>query len=211
MFTDCQSLTSVPHFDTSNVKNMSYMFSGCNNLTSVPLFDTSKVISMSSMFRYCYALTTIPELDFSNITSLGYMFNACSSLKELPNLNIKKVKSFDSAWMATKVEKIGIMDCDSVENAQYILTYSELTTLTDFGGFRNLGKKSNLTNTNSSYFISNIPNLSYDSLLNILNLLYDRASAGYSILTIKLHPNHMALLSDDDKAIAINKGWSLTV
>lgn len=212
MFTDCSALTSVPLLDTSKVTNMLNMFSGCNKLTSVPHFDTSKVTSMSNMFRYCYALTTIPELDFSNVTSLGYMFNACSSLKELPNLNIKKVKSFDSNWMATKVEKIGIMDCDSVENAQYILTYvNDLTTLTNFGGFRNLGMKSNLTSTNGSYFISKIPNLTYDSLLNILNLLYDRASAGYSVLTIKLHPNHMALLSDDDKAIAINKGWSLTV
>lgn len=211
MFSDCTALTSVPHFDTSKVTNMGYMFSGCNTLTSVPLFDTSKVTNMNSMFRYCRNLITIPEFDFSNVTTLGYMFNACTSLKELPNLNIKKIKSFSSDWMATKVEKIGVIDCDSVENAQYILAYSNLTTLTDFGGFRNLGKASNLLNTGTQYFLYNVPNLSYDSLLNILNLLYDRASAGYSVLNIKLHPNHMALLSDDDKTIAINKGWSLTV
>jgi hypothetical protein len=83
--------------------------------------------------------------------------------------------------------------------------------MTDAGGFRNLGMQSSVSNTNGNYFLYNVPNLTHDSLLNVFNLLYDRAAAGYSVLTIKLHPTQMGKLSDDDKLIATNKGWSLTV
>ena len=46
--------------------------------------------------------------------------------------------------------------------------------------------------------------------MNVINNLYDRASAGYSVLTLKLHANHLAMLSDEEKAIATNKGWTLS-
>lgn len=53
MFRMCQSVTSVPLFDTSSVTSMSYMFNGCYELTSIPLFNTSNVMYMSSMLYNC--------------------------------------------------------------------------------------------------------------------------------------------------------------
>jgi hypothetical protein len=88
-------------------------------------------------------------------------------------------------------------------------TYA-LNKLTNVGGFRNLGKSSSVANlTSTSGLMSVMPNLTYESVINVLNELYDRASAGLSVLTLKLHANHMAMLSDEDKAIATNKGWTL--
>jgi hypothetical protein len=46
--------------------------------------------------------------------------------------------------------------------------------------------------------------------MNVINNLYDRASAGMSTLTLYVNANTMKLLSDADKAIATNKGWILS-
>lgn len=206
MFRGCHKMTSIPLFDTSNVTYMSYTFAGCP-FSSVPLFDTSNATNMSYMFYNCSSLTSVPQLDMSNVTVIDSMFNGCTKLTELIDCNTKSMKTW-SNWLPGKLQKIGVIDCDSTTNVQGML--NALTDLTEMGGFRNLGMQSTVSNTNSNNFLYNVPNITYESLINIFNLLYDRASAGYSVLTLKLTPNQMSKLSDDDKAIAINKGWSLS-
>ena len=207
MFYACTSLTSIPQFDTSNVTNMENMFYNCTGLTSIPQLDTSKVTAMNGMFQRCSGLTSIPQLDMSNVTSLSSMFHECTEMTELHDCNTKSMKTW-SNWLPPKVQKVGVIDCDSTTNVSAMLTTSSV--LTEIGGFRNLGMQSSVSNTSGTSFLYNVPNLTYESLINIFNLLYDRASAGYSILTLKLTTAQMSKLSDDDKAIAINKGWSLS-
>ena len=215
MFYSCPSLTSIPQLDTSKVTRMEYMFYGCNSLTSIPQLDTSKVTNMNYMFYNCGKLTSIPQLDTSNVTDIDQMFRYGYELVELPDFNCIKVPDFGSSssytWLygCSKIEKIGVVDCDSVTNIGYFFGESSRTYLTDFGGCRNLGKASSVYSTNSDYFMTKAPNLNYQSVLNVLNGLYDRASAGLSVLTLKLHANHLAMLSEDDIAIATNKGWTI--
>ena len=242
MFNGCQSLTSIPLLDTSNVTVMSQMFEGCSSLTSIPLLDTSKVFAFFSMFYGCSSLTSIPQLDTSNVENMYRMFYGCSSLTSVPpldfslvaggnaenlfgscacleeisDLNLSKVVNLGSnsssySWLygCRKLEKIGVIDCDSINNVRYMIGDSTMSALTDLGGFRNLGKATTVSNTDGNYFLYYAPNLTYESVMNVLNLLYDRASAGLSVLTLKLHPNHLAMLSEDDIAVATNKGWTL--
>ena len=216
MFNGCKNLTTIPQLDTSNVTSMSVMFGGCTSLTTAPQLDTSNVVDMSYMFQSCSKLTTIPQLDTSNVTSMTNMFKECPQLIELPDFNCVKVASFGGpysiySWLysSSRIQKIGIVDCDSVTNIGYFFGGSTQTYLTDFGGCRNLGKASSVSNTNSSYFMNYAPNLTYESVMNVINGLYDRATAGLSVLTLKLHANHLAMLSADDIAIATNKGWTI--
>jgi hypothetical protein len=88
--------------------------------------------------------------------------------------------------------------------------YNPMNSIRYVGGFKNLGMMSSMSNTSGAYFIAGLPYISKESVLNILNGLYDRASAGYSVVTLKMHANHLAMLSDDEKAIATNKGWTLS-
>ena len=219
MFYGCTQLTdasTIPHFDTSNVTDMGGMFANCSNLISVPHFDTSNVTTMSQMFYGCRKLQTIPQFDMSKVTSVNKMFYNCYDLKSIPDLNTVSLTKFGqttNTWLrgATVVESIGVLDCDSITEVAYLLSYNNtLTKLTHLGGFRNLGKASSVSNTNSNYFLYYAPNLTYESVMNVINLLYDRAANGLSNLTLKLHANHMAMLSEDDIAIATNKGWTLT-
>jgi surface protein len=53
MFTFCESLETVPHFNTSKVKSMRWMFGECMSLKSVPHFNVKKVDDMVSIFYNC--------------------------------------------------------------------------------------------------------------------------------------------------------------
>jgi hypothetical protein len=63
--------------------------------------------------------------------------------------------------------------------------------------------------TNNSNGLVPLSGLTHESMMNIINGLYDRASAGYAVKTIKFNPIPFSLLSDEEKALATAKGWSL--
>ena len=164
---------------------MNYMFHNCSKITSIPQLDTSKVTDMGGMFHTCSNLTTIPQLDTSKVTNMYIMFHSCFKITSIPQLDTSNVTS------------IGAM-----------FGYSNLSNLTDFGGFKNLGMAKSLSSP-SSNFLTHASNLTHESLMNVINNLYDRKSAGYSNLTIDFGSTNLAKLTDEEKAIATNKGWTL--
>ena len=87
MFSDCESLKTIPLIDTSNVRNMKYMFSVWHSLETIPLLDTSKVTNMIGMFYRCESLETIPLLDTSKVTCMSYMFYGCDNLINIDPFN----------------------------------------------------------------------------------------------------------------------------
>lgn len=217
MFRYCRVLREIPFMETSKVESMLSMFDTCTSLTTIPLLDTSSVTDMRNMFSGCSGLTRIPALNCESVTSVETMFYLCTNLTEIPDMNFKRITSFPanaySTWICqcTNLRTIGVVDCDSVTDIRYSLHNkpSGGSTIVNLGGFRNLGKASSVAGTDGDLFLNYAPNLTYESVMNVLNLLYDRASAGMSVLTLKLHANHLAMLSEDDIAIATNKGWTL--
>ena len=220
MFRGCSKLTSVTLFDTSKVLDARDMFYGCYKLTTIPEFNTSNMRNIARMFYNCTALTSIPNLDFSNVGDIGQLFYGCSKLTTIPNMNFRYVSQFtgndstssSNSWIngCTTLQSIGVIDSDNVSNLNYAFGGAANSNIINFGGFRNLGKKYNVTNTNTNYGFLLAPNLTYESLLNVINELYDRASVGYPVLTLKMHSNHMTLLSEGDIARATAKGWTLS-
>lgn len=234
MFSSYKSST-LPQLDTSKTVDMSHMFAVAT--TPFPLLDMSNVVDMTAMFSTNHGFTSVPALDAPNALKLDYMFEKTnvvtvgdlnipsvksmmhmfdnSDLKVLSNVNCKSVERFYGSgygeyWLYVRsIEKIGVVACDSVIDIKYFFGNSSLPKLTEFGGCENLGKTDTVLNTEGDYFMNYAPNLTYESVMNVLNLLYDRASAGLSILTLKLHANHLAMLSDDDIAVATNKGWTI--
>lgn len=235
MFTGCSNMATTPLFDTSNVTTMGYMFSNCSKMVKVPQFDTSNVTSFQNMFENCAVLAEVPYLYTSNATNMNSMFTGCKMIKTippldfsnasvtslfydcwnirvLPDINCAKASSMSSMlYRLESVHTIGKIYCDSLTSVSNMISNSyPLKCLVNFGGFRNLGAQKSLSGTNGNYFMKLMPNLSRESLLNVLNELYDRKTAGYSVLTLTLHENHLAMLSDEEKAIATNKGWTLS-
>ena len=191
MFSGCLDLTTIPQLDTSNVTNMSYMFSSCRSLTNIPQLDTSKVTTMSSMFQGCQKLTTIPQLDTSKVTSVYNMFGHCDVLISLPLLNFS-----------------------NVIDIRYFFDSTASGTLTILGGFQNLGQ-AYLTTQSANYNNYKLDliakyNLTHDSLMNVINNLYDIASKGVKTQQLLLGSTNISKLSAEEIAIATNKGFSVS-
>ena len=184
MFYNCTSIPNVPQLDTSNVSDMSYMFYGCSKLTTIPLLNTSNVTNMNSMFANCSLLTTIPQLDTSSTTNVGYMFNNCRKLETLP-----------------------LMDFGQVTEIFGFFTNGTDNNLTNLGGFKNL--KISWTD---AYGLYRAEKLTYESVMNVINNLYDFRGNGdtSTTRTIKFSDKSKALLSDEDIAVATNKGWTIS-
>lgn len=204
------SCLRIFNLDTSGATDLSHLFDNAY-LQEVPTLQTSNTTNMTHMFYFCgnINLNEIPEMDMSNVTDVTYMFYYTPGVKKLPNMNCSKVTSFYGfTFDSNNLESMGWIDCDSCTNVSGIMN-SSMRKLTYLGGFRNLGKASSVSGTNGSSFLNYAPNLTYESVMNVINGLYDRASAGLSVLTLKLHANHLAMLSEDDIAIATNKGWTI--
>lgn len=189
MFNNCVSLTTIPPIDTSNVTDMNNMFNGCTKLISIPPIDTSKVVYMSNMFYNCTSLTTIPPIDTSNVTAMNNMFAYCNLLTTIPQLDLSKVTDVSQMFFACY----------------------PLTTL---GGFQNLGmaydtsKSANYRNYRLD--LSNSTKLTHDSLMNVINNLYDIATKGCNAQQLILGSINLAKLTAEEIAIATDKGWTVS-
>ena len=215
MFYTCGMLKFVPHFDTSNVTKMGSMFYSCSNVLTTPHFDTSKVTSMASMFYGCNKLKCVPHFDTSSVTEMANMFYNCQNLATIPEFDTSKAINMNSMFTGcSKLVAIPQLDGSSITstNNAGIIGYNNISSVTKFDGFINLGKSfPAATSTTLQNLFDRLPNLSKESLLKCLNGLYDRAAAGYTgIITLKMNAAHLSLLTDEEKAIATNKGWILS-
>ena len=222
MFAGCSSLTSIPLLNTSNVTDMSYMFDNCASLTTIPQMDTSKVTNMETIFNRCKLLTTIPLLDTSNVTDMSNMFSGCSSLTSIPQLDTSKVVNMNNMFYScssltsipqldtSNVTKMSCMfaDCSSLTSVPRLdatsLTdtttmfgYTDFNKFTTFGGFTGLKVNLNLASCAA---------LTKTSLLNVFN---EAADVTASPKTLTLGSTNLNKLTDEEKAIATNKGWTL--
>ncbi len=182
-------IKTIPLIDTSGYTNLFYWFSGYGSLETIPQLDTSKVTNMSYMFDSCRSLESIPQLDTSNVTNMSFMFWYCSLLESIPQLDASKV---------TNILNI-VRFCDK---------------LTIFGGLQNLGQSylTTATENNSIYQLdlSTCTNLTYQSLMNVINGLYDIASIGVKPQQLVLGSTNLAKLTEEEIAIATNKGWTVS-
>ena len=212
MFHYCQNLQTIPLINTSNVVNMINMFNTCQNLQAIPSLDTSNVTSMRGMFNYCERLQTIPLLNTSNVRDMTNMFNTCSKLQTIPPLNTSKVTDISNMFYGCySLTSLPALDAQSLNMPSYmgIFGWNELSKLTDFGGFLNL--KCSLANDDS---IKRLPNLTYESCINVLNGLYDFTGNGETPGSnqgqLKVHQNFLDKVGDEI-SIGTAKGWQITV
>ena len=63
----------------------------------------------------------------------------------------------------------------------------------------------------NTFDISASSNLTHDAIMNVINNLYDRKTAGFTAAkTVKFGSTNLAKITDEEKAIATTKGWTLS-
>lgn len=210
MFYNCRKLTTVPPLNTSNVINMRNTFGGCKALEEMRYIDTSNVLTMQSMFEGCDNLIYVAHFDTRNVMDMRYMFAYCEKLNELPPFDTRNV--LNMTCMLTdciSLTSLPLLDCgnlavfDICKNTWISYYYA----LEHVGGFKDLGKKETFS---TIIDFTRWNKLTVDSVRNIINNLYDRAAAGYSVVKIQFSENVLSLVSDADIAIATSKGWTIS-
>mgnify|MGYP000251266026 CR=1 FL=1 len=202
MFSSCNGITSLDlsNFSTSNVTSMYYMFKNCGNLTSLNLgnFETSNVTSMHSMFENCKKLTSLDlsSFDTSKVKEIPYIFSGCTLLKEI---NISNFDLSSATWISSMFSRC-----------------SSLTTIT--GCLQNLGQ-AYLTTSSANYSnykldLSSCSKLTEQSLINMLNGLYDIATKGCKTQQVVLGSTNLAKLTSEAGQQALSnaqaKGWTIS-
>lgn len=234
---NCNKVREIPNWDIPNLKSMESAFSGCKSITTIPNFNTTNVTSMHSTFRSCTSLTSIPLLDFSNVKGMQNCFDGCTALTSLPLLNTINVNNFNYAFYSMRsmtefpaidtsngitfyemfrycynVHTIPALAMDRANSISGIFTFCN--NLVNFGGFINYGKACNNSRANVYRFDLNYTNLSHDSLVNIidnlydLHLSYDTANGGTMVEQhCNLGSKLMNRLSAEEIQRAADKGW----
>ena len=212
MFYRCTSLTTIPELDTSSVINMSNLFFNCTSLTAIPQLDTSKVTYMNSMFYNCSSLITVPQLDTSSVINMSNLFFNCTSLTAIPQLDTSKVTYMNYMFYnCSSLITVPELDASSVTNIAYMFIVN--SKLTNMGGLKNLGM-AYLTTQSANYSnykldLSYSP-LTHESLMNVINNLYDIKTKGCNVQQLVLGSTNLAKLTAEEIAIATNKGFNVS-
>ena len=165
-------------------------FEGCWQPT-----DSKNVTNMGSMFNGCSKLTTIPQLDTSNVNNMFSMFFGCSSLTAIPQLDTSKVTNMGDMFSGcSKLTTIPQLDISNVNN-----------TLGMFSGCSSL-TAIHMININHYLDISSSTKFTREALVEIIGNL--KAQTRYS-KTLTMGSTNLAKLTDEDKAVATGKGWTL--
>ena len=235
-FAGCTNLTNIPNINTSKVTNMRMIFSGCTKIKTIPILNTEKVTNMQGMFTECTSLIEIPELDTNNVVDMSSMFSYCKNLKTIPTMNTNKVTTMSMMFYNSGITTIPELDTSKVTSA-YNMFYSchglitipklnfenvnnvsgilsGASNVVNIGGFENLGK-AYLTNKSANYtnyglVLTNCSKLTHDSLMNIINNLYDIKTKGCQAQRLQLGPKNLAKLTEEEIQIATDKGFNVS-
>ena len=207
--------------DISKIPTIDEIFAACKKLTTVENLDLSGATTTAyGIFMECTALTKVSGVDLSNAINIYSMFNGCTALTEVSGIIAPKATSWSGMFRnCYALETIGEIDMSSAnQTGQYFL--GACRKLKNLGGFINYGKGFTQKSANySNYllYLTESSSLTHDSLMNVINNLYDLnltydVANGGTLYTQKLQlgSTNKAKLTAEEIAIATAKGWTVS-
>lgn len=212
MYNQCRELEGTVSLDCSSCITMENIFNECYKIKKVILKNTNKVTNFVYAFRDCRELELIEGLDTSNSTKFNQMFSSCETLKKLPYLDTSNGENFSMTFNGIMVEDMQLLEGKS---AIYIVrTFGSMGNLKKFPGMHDLGKAYDITKTANfsdyTFDLSASPNLTHDSLISILNNLYDIKSKGCKTQRVSIGSKNIAKLTAEEIKVATEKGWTVS-
>ena len=217
------SISEFPNWDFSNAESVAYLLQQCQSLKAdIVINNLSKLTGDYCLNGICEqsAVRTVtlnglnPNIAYAidsaffdngwvtnislntttgvpmKVKSMPETFNYCNQLKTLPLMDL------------TQCTRFSITGCGSLES---IPAY-DLSNITSIN-IRNLYKLAEFhaTGMKVSFSISDSTNFTREALVEILNNL----ATVTSTQTLTMGATNLAKLTDEDKLIATNKGWTL--
>ena len=209
-FGECINLIGTPTFDAINWVTLFFGFGACRSLREINIvnLDPSKITASNGYYRTFYEcnslkkITGLPSTLPPNIVGMASFFEGCNVL-DLPYLNTAQCNNM--SWYLPKLPKAtqetfpeldlsGVAETDTTQFSNNATKLSAKNM--SFAGVI----KCNLTMPGDNY--------TRETMLNIFDHLYDYT--GGTTHTLQLGSISLARLTDEDKAIAINKNWTLS-
>lgn len=209
MFFDCISLENVNINISNKITNMKNMFYNCNKLETISTtqFDTSNVKNMNQLFGNNYILKNIPNLTTDKVTDLSYAFLNCAELEEINITDTPALtKAVQTFYNCKKLKRInGTLDFTKLTGASTISNI--FGVVTSDATAPTLLEEIRIKNLRTSLNLRYLTSLSHDSLVYLINNLYDRSTTTTATLT--LGTTNLSKLTEEEKAVATEKGWTL--
>lgn len=217
------SISEFPNWNFSNAESISYLLQQCNSLKAdIVINNLSKLTGDYCLNGVCQksAVTSVtlnglnPDITYSidktvfdcgwlnnvslntttgvpiKVKSMSETFNYCSQLKTLPLMDL------------TQCTKFSIISCNSLTSIPAYdlsnITSINLSSLSRLKEFHATGMK-------VSFNISSSTKFTREALVEILNNL----ATVTTTQTLTMGATNLAKLTDEDKLIATNKGWTL--
>lgn len=228
MFSGCKSLTTeaINAMNLPKLKDCGYMFYGCTSMTEIPAIDISEInCNGNGNTSNLFGNSGLIVADLSNMKLPSYnqykqhyspnWFYLCKNLIEIKNWNTNYLVNAEYMFQEIpNLKKMCALDFSNVINVRSVMPNSGVPALEDFGGFINLGKAYTTNSSSNDYNykldMSKEIKLTHESLMNVINGLYDIASAGVATQQLILGSTNLAKLTEDEIAIATTKGWSVS-
>ena len=153
----------------------------------------------ATTMEYAYTQGQMPVVDIkydtSKVTNFSGAFYYCQKLIKCPDIDMTSATSASYMfYYCTNLPSIPLLDTSN--GTDFTSMFHKCTNLTDLGGFKGLKADLNLTSSKK---------LTHESLMNVINNLAEVNTNP----TLSLGSENLAKLTDDEKTIAINKGWIL--
>lgn len=220
--------------DVSNVTSIYNAFANNKTIENVNVsnWNTSKVTSMRSTFYICDKLQSVSceNWRLDNCTTLFAMFDSCAALKNFDPSRWNTSKVTNMEWVFIRCASLTSLDLSNWDTSQvtvmnnFLSSCTSLTSL-DISGWDTSkvhGMRSMLYNCHSletlkcdnlilpDIELGNIgleysTKLTVESIVGLLNAL-PQSNKGFSF---QIGSDNIAKLSDEQKAIATDKGWTL--
>lgn len=202
--------TNLTEIDFKNINirgNCDSLMFWNTKLTKIDNIDLQQVTNLNQAFSYDSELTEINGILNAFICEdINYIFNECRSLTKI-DISAEYALNMNKAFYnCYRLTDIGVMNCTRIISCSS--AFDELTSITNVGGFINLG--ANFNSTKTVDFHSWGTNITVQSIQNIIDTI---ANITNSILapgsTLKFSTDMYNKCTDDMKQQIANKGWTL--
>lgn len=192
---ECSSLTEFPQINTSKGTSFIYAWYNCNKLTSFPALDLSSCNSFGSAWGFCKSLKEFPLIDTSKGVDFSYAWTYCSSLTEFPALDLSNSSGYFYGTWGNCSSLTTIPQLDLSSGINFSGAWNNCSALTTLGGFGAISADIDLHWSTL---------LTVESLMNVIT-----QAATVTGKTMTLGSTNLAKLTDEQKAVATSKGWTL--
>ena len=183
-------IKKLPELTVITRINMNNFFDGMSNLTELKI---NMMNNVNLAYQLCYGCSLLKTIELKNTTNVRNMkeaFYGCLSLETLSAFNGSSLNYIERMFQ----------NCTNIKYA---------------GGIIDIGKAYETTVSENyvNYTLSfgNATKLTHDSLMNIINNLYDIKTKGVKPQKLVLGVTNLSeKLTSEEIAIATEKGWTLS-